>query len=160
MRIEFFGDTVESIREFDPETQLSTTQLTQVEIAPMRELTVTSRDFRNWAEAARERWSEERYARSLRDRTAFADEGEAFTGWEWLMPLVRERNSTVFDYLKDAVLVIDEPSGIESYLSEAYQSLADRFSETDAADDLGLAPEELYLTTEELRARIDQRPRA
>ena len=75
------------------------------------------------------------------------------------MPLVRERNATVFDYLKDAVLVIDEPSGIESYLSEAYQSLTDRFSETEAADDLALAPEELYLTTEELRARIDQRSR-
>jgi transcription-repair coupling factor (superfamily II helicase) len=159
VRIEFFGDTVESIREFDPETQLSTTQLSQIEIAPMRELTVTKHDFRNWAEAARERWSEERYARALRDQTAFADEGEAFPGWEWLMPLVRERNSSVFDYLKDAVLVIDDPSGIESYLSEAYQSLADRFSETEAADDLGLAPDELYLTTEELRERIDERPR-
>jgi transcription-repair coupling factor (superfamily II helicase) len=75
------------------------------------------------------------------------------------MPLVRERNSTVFEYLKDAVLVIDEPAGVESYLSEAYQSLSDRFSETDAADDLGLAPEELYLTAEELRSRIDQRAR-
>jgi transcription-repair coupling factor (superfamily II helicase) len=159
VRIEFFGDTVESIREFDPETQLSTTQLAQIEIAPMRELTVTSRDFRDWAEAARERWSEARYARSLRDRTAFAEEGEAFNGWEWLMPLVRERDSTVFDYLKDAVLVVDEPSGIDSYLSEAYQSLADRFSETEAADDLALTPDELYLTVEELRARIDQRPR-
>ncbi|MBA3512912.1 MAG: transcription-repair coupling factor [Pyrinomonadaceae bacterium] len=159
VRIEFFGDTVESIREFDPETQLSRTQLSQIEIAPMRELTVTNRDFREWTQAARERWSDPRYARSLRDRTVFADEGEAFTGWEWLMPLVRERNSTVFDYLNDALLVIDEPSGIESYLSEVYQSLADRFGETEAADDLALAPEELYLTAEELQARIHQRPR-
>ncbi len=159
VRLEFFGDTVESIREFDPETQLSTTQRAQIEIAPMRELTVTSRDFQDWAEAARERWPEARYARSLGDRTAFADEGEAFTGWEWLMPLVQNRNSTVFDYLKDAVLVVDEPSGIESHLGEVYQSLADRFSETEAADDLALAPEELYLTTEELRAKTDQRSR-
>lgn len=158
-RIEFFGDTVDSIREFDPETQLSTTQLTEVEIAPMRELAVTSRDLRAWAEAARDRWADPRYARSLRDRTAFADEGETFADWEWLMPLARERNSTVFEYLKDAVLVIDEPSGIESYLGEVYQSLADRYSETVAADDLALAPDELYLTVEELRARIDERPR-
>ncbi len=159
VRIEFFGDTVESIREFDPETQLSTTQLAQVEVAPMRELVVTTRDFRAWAEAARDRWSDERYTRALRDRTAFADEGEAFSDWEWLMSLVRERQSSVFDYLKKAVLVIDEPSGIESYLAEAYQTLADRFSETDAADDLGLAPDELYLKTEGLRARIDQQQR-
>ena len=45
VRVEFFGDTVESIREFDPETQLSTTQLTQIEIAPMRELTVMQPRF-------------------------------------------------------------------------------------------------------------------
>ena len=159
VRIEFFGDTVDSIREFDPETQLSTTQLGQTEIAPMRELAVTNRDFIRWTEAAQERWSDPRYARSLRDRTAFAAEGEAFAGWEWLMPLVRERNATVFDYLKDAVLVVDEPSGIETFLGEAYQTLAERFEETDAADDLGLAPHELYLTAEELRAKIDQQPR-
>ncbi|MGI8734829.1 MAG: transcription-repair coupling factor [Pyrinomonadaceae bacterium] len=158
-RIEFFGDTIESIREFDPETQLSTTQLLQIEIAPMRELSVTSRDFRDWAEAARDRWSEPRYARSLRDRTAFADEGESFPGWEWLLPLVRERTSTVFDYLQDAVLIVDDPSGIDSYLSEVYQSLGDRFSETDSADDLALTPDELYLPVNELQAKIEGRPR-
>ena len=37
VRIEFFGDTVDSIREFYPETQLSTQQLREVAIAPMRE---------------------------------------------------------------------------------------------------------------------------
>ncbi len=159
VRIEFFGDTVESLREFDPETQLSTTQFTHVEIAPMRELAVTASDFSAWAHAARERWAESRFARSLRDRTVFADEGESFNGWEWLLPLVRERNSSVFDYLKDAVLVIDEPAGIDSFLGDVYQTLADRYHETDAADDLALAPEELYLTVAELRTKLDQRPR-
>ena len=158
-RIEFFGDTVESIREFDPDTQLSTIQLTEAELAPMRELAVTAFDFRFWAEAARERWSDPRYARQLRDRTVFADEGEAFAGWEWLMPLVRKQNSTVFDYLKDAVLVVDEPAGIESFLSDTYQGLADRYQETDAADDVALPPEDLYLSGEELRGLIEQRTR-
>src|SRR5574341_738392 len=49
VRIEFFGNTVDSIREFDPETQLSTTHLTQAEIPPMRELIVRASDFRDWA---------------------------------------------------------------------------------------------------------------
>ncbi|MDQ2855364.1 MAG: transcription-repair coupling factor, partial [Acidobacteriota bacterium] len=155
VRVEFFGDTVESIRDFDPETQLSTTQLTMTEIAPMRELSVNSGDFRLWAEFARERWGDPRYTRALTDRTEFADEGESFNGWEWLMPLVIERKSTVFDYLKDTVFLIDEPSGIESYLADVYQTLADRYANTDAADDIGLPPEELYLTVEELRAKLD-----
>src|SRR5204863_7270725 len=53
VRIEFFGDTVDSIREFDPETQLSTAQLTEIEIAPMRELIVRPANFREWARRAR-----------------------------------------------------------------------------------------------------------
>jgi transcription-repair coupling factor (superfamily II helicase) len=154
VRVEFFGDTVDSIREFDPETQLSTMQLQRVEVAPMRELAVTREDFREWAESARARWSEERFARALRDRTVYADEGETFPGWEWLMPLVRERRASAFDYLKDAVLVVDEPSAIESYLGSVYETLAARFEETEGADELGLPPEVYYLTPEELRARL------
>src|SRR6266567_1705533 len=158
-RIEFFGDTVDSIREFDPETQLSTTQLTEIEIPPMRELMVRPSDFREWASHARMRWRDERFARSLRDRTVFADEGEDFPGWEWLISIVREEHASICDYLKDAVLVIDEPVAVENFLSSAYQTLEERFAETDAADDLALRPEELYLTAEELRSEIDARQR-
>src|SRR5712691_11723659 len=158
-RIEFFGDTVDSIRSFDQETQLSTAQLAKLEIAPMREFAVTPSDFREWAGKARERWRDERFARSLNDRTVYADEGESFPGWEWLLPLVRENGASALDYFGDAVLVIDEPATIESYLAGTFQTLAERHVETDAADDLALTPEELYLTAEELRARIDAWPR-
>jgi transcription-repair coupling factor (superfamily II helicase) len=154
-RIEFFGDTVDSIREFDPETQLSTTQLMEIEIAPMRELLVTAQDLREWGARARSRWREGRFARSLRDRTVFADEGEDFPGWEWLISLVGQSSASAFDYLNDAVLVIDEPVAIESFLSTAFQTLEDRYAETDAVDDLGLRPSELYLSAEELREKID-----
>src|SRR5436190_8445985 len=155
VRIEFFGDTVESIREFDPETQLSTTQLAQLEIAPMRELIVRAGDFREWAVRARQRWRDPRFARSLRDRTDFAEEGEDFPGWEWLISIVRERSASIFDYFKDTVLVIDEPIAVENFLTDAFQTLDQRYAETDAADDLGLRRDELYLTAEELRAEID-----
>src|SRR5438128_7046599 len=115
-RIEFFGDTVDSIREFDPETQLSTTQLIEVEIAPMRELAVKPSDFREWALLSRGRWPEARFARSLRDRTVFADEGEDFPGWEWLISIITENTASIFDYLHNAILVIDEPVAVESLL--------------------------------------------
>jgi transcription-repair coupling factor (superfamily II helicase) len=89
VRVEFFGDTVDSIREFDPETQLSVAQLQRIEIVPMREYALGADDFRLWAELARERWTDERYERALRDRTVYADEGETFAGWEWLVSLTR-----------------------------------------------------------------------
>ena len=159
VRIEFFGDTVDSLREFDPETQLSTGQLTAVEVPPMRELSVNPVDFQIWSEGARERWSDERYSRSLRDRTAFADEGEAFGGWEWLIPLTTSCNSSIFDHLKDVVIVVDEPSTIESYLGDFYERLNDRYREIDQADDIALTPEELFLNAEQIRELIGGRQR-
>ena len=156
IRIEFFGDTVDSIRKFDPETQLSVEQLKSADVVPMRELAVSAGDFKLWAEAARERWGEERYARSLRDRTVHADEGETFAGWEWLVSLLLNTGASVFDYLGDAVLVLDEPSGIEQHLAQTFETLAARFAETEAADDIGLRPEELYLTPEELREKLSK----
>jgi transcription-repair coupling factor (superfamily II helicase) len=159
VRIEFFGDEVDSIRCFDPETQLSTRQRRVVELVPMREVLLRSEDLRKWATAARSRWGDERYARALRDRTVFADEGESFAGWEWLLPLIRESTGSLFEYLKDAVLVIDEPTSVETYLGEAYQTLDDRYSATDAVDDIALRPDELYLPPEVLRANIDRLPR-
>src|SRR5258707_11723366 len=142
-RIEFFGDTVDSIREFDPETQLSTVQLSEIEIPPMRELAVSARDFRDWSMLARMRWADNRFARSLRDRTDFADEGEDFPGWEWLISLNHDNTAGVFEFLQDTVLIADEPVAVESYLSTAFQTVAERYAETDAADDLGLSPQEL-----------------
>ena len=159
VRLEFFGDTIDSLREFDPENQLSTGQLRAVEVPPMREFWATALDFQLWSEAARERWNEERFARSLRDRTAFADEGEPFAGWEWLIPISMNCTSTIFDHLGDAILVVDEPSGIESYLSEFYERLVDRYREIDQADDIALRPEELFLTDEELRQLVETRQR-
>ena len=159
VRLEFFGDTLDSLREFDPETQLSTGQLREIEVAPMQELAVRAVDFQLWAEAASERWADARYSRSLQDRTAFAAEGEAFSGWEWLIPIIRDVNSSIFEHLGDTILVIDEPVAIESYLGEVYENLASRFQEIENADDIALRPEELYWSVDELRELVQRQQR-
>ena len=158
-RVEFFGDTVDSIREFDAETQLSTNKLKEISIAPMREFAAAAPDFKDWAFFARERFSDERFARNLKDRTAFADEGEDFSGWEFLIPLVKPRASNIFDFLKDCILVVDEPVVVEKTLSEFYENLENRFAETDENDEIGLAPGELFLTGEELREKFSKQKR-
>jgi transcription-repair coupling factor (superfamily II helicase) len=160
VRVEFFGDTVDSIREFDPETQLSVAQLQRIEIVPMREYAVGADDFRLWAELARERWADERYARALRDRTVHADEGETFAGWEWLVSLVHSTPASAFDYLqRETVFVADEPAALETFLGNTYETLRARYQEMESADEIALSPEELYLTAEELRAAVGGVPR-
>ncbi|MBV9925908.1 MAG: transcription-repair coupling factor [Acidobacteria bacterium] len=156
VRVEFFGDTVDSIRRFNPETQLSVEQLQLTEIVPMRELAVGRDDFRLWAEFARDRWGDEAHARALKDRTVYADEGETFPGWEWLISLVVKSGASVFDYLRDTVLVVDEPAGVEQHLGNSFETVASRYAENDAAGEIGLRLEELYLTPEELRAGLSE----
>lgn len=157
VRIEFFGDTVDSIREFDPETQLSTGQLKEISIAPMREFAAVSSDFTDWAFFAGEKFAEDGFARNLKDRTDFASEGESFSGWEFLFPLVKPLDSTIFDHISDPVFVIDEPLVIEQSLAAYYDNLQQRYRETIESGDIGLEPAELFIDAEMLRSKLGKR---
>ncbi|MEO7674643.1 MAG: hypothetical protein ABIU09_11270, partial [Pyrinomonadaceae bacterium] len=157
MRIEFFGDTVDSIREFDAETQLSTGQMKEIAIAPMREFAASAADLQDWAFFARERWPGENLARNLKDRTDFADQGESFSGWEFLLPLVKPLTSSIFDYLNDTIFVIDEPSTVESVIGKFYYDVNRRFAALAEAGDVGLKPNELLLDAKDLRGKLNDR---
>ena len=158
-RLEFFGDNVESIRTFDPDTQLSMGQLNELSIAPMREAAVTTQDFKDWAFFAGERFRDDRFSRNLRDRTDFADDGESFSGWEFLLPLVRPLSATVFDYLSQYIFVIDEPATVEHFLAGLYEQLQKNHRSIIEIGEIGLEPRELFLTADELRAKLASKPR-
>ena len=157
VRIEFFGDTVDSIRTFDADTQLSTGQLTETALAPMREIAISPQDLKDWAFFARERWADGRYARTLKDRTDLADDGETFSGWEFLIPLVKPLNGNVLDHLDEHLLVIDEPTVVEGTLTQIYEQTAGTFASITDAGELGLDPAELFLTPDELRDHFASR---
>src|SRR5262249_15162740 len=154
VRVEFFGDEIDSIREFDPETQRSIREVKETFITPMRDERAGAADFRQWARLAREHWNDERYERALRDRTAFADEGEEFRGWEYLMPLARPLTGSVFDYLRDTILIVDEPAEVEKQVRATMEELQRGYERAEAVDELALAPDKLFLTPDELRERI------
>jgi len=154
VRIEFFGDEVDSIREFDPDTQRSIAVLNETLVTPMRDERAAGDALREWAAAARQYWSDERYDRALRDRTVHADEGEDFAGWEYLLPLIRPLTTSVFDYLRDTILVIDEPAEIEKEIRTIYEELQRDFERCESVDELGLPPEKLFLTPDEMRQWI------
>lgn len=159
MRVEFFGDEIDSIREFDPETQRSLREVKEALIAPMRDERAGAEEFRRWAKLAREHWGDDRYERALKDRLVFAEEGEQFQGWEYLLPLLRPLSASVFDYLQDTVLVIDEPAELEKQIRSTLEELQRDYERAESIDELALAPEKLFLTPDELRSRIDQTQR-
>ncbi|HEY6330139.1 MAG TPA: DEAD/DEAH box helicase, partial [Blastocatellia bacterium] len=154
-RIEFFGDVVDSIREFDIDTQRSTRRVPRSIVAPMRELSLRREDFMQWAQAAEGRWTDDRFKRDLRLKLSHAERGDPFPGWEYLLPLTRQVNSSVLDYFKNAILVVDEPSEIEKSARDLFENLADRYARADEEGDLALPPPQLFLSGDELRSRFE-----
>lgn len=158
VRIEFFGDTVESLREFDPDDQRSTNPLRRIDILPMQEQFVTREMFRDWAGKARRRWENERYHDDLNEKLVFADDGEPFPGSQFLIPASQPLSATLVDYLDEAVFVLDEPELLNEGYSEYFHTLQHRYEQTESVGGLALPPEEAFLSPDELAGSLEQYP--
>jgi transcription-repair coupling factor (superfamily II helicase) len=91
IRIEFFGDTIESIRTFSVSTQRSTAQRNDCVVLPSREVKASGRAYeRAWESASLEDTYRER-VESEPDRP----------GLEWLAGSLGERRARIFDYFTD-----------------------------------------------------------
>ena len=86
VRIEFFGDEVESIREFDPATQRSIELIPSCEIVPVREMVLTEPEVARWHEEAPLYWNEIRFAEALKEKLQFTGSRELFNGFEYVFP--------------------------------------------------------------------------
>src|SRR5262249_15495287 len=113
VRIEFFGDTVDSIREFDLDDQRSRGPVQYIDVLPMQDMVISHEMLRDWGGRARQRWSDDDYQKDLNEKLVFADNGELFPGAGYLMPIVQPMESTLLDYVESAVLVLDEPEVLE-----------------------------------------------
>src|SRR5205085_8660361 len=79
VRIEFFGDSVDSIREFDLDDQRSRGPVQHIDILPMQDVVISHEMLRDWGRKARGRWSESS-EKDLNEKLIFADNGEFFPG--------------------------------------------------------------------------------
>jgi transcription-repair coupling factor (superfamily II helicase) len=96
VRLDFFGDTLESIRSFDPETQRTDAELRALDLVPMAEFQLTSdtiRQFRTGYVAA--------FGAADPDDVLYeaVSDGRRHAGMEHWLPLFHQRMETLFDYL-------------------------------------------------------------
>ncbi|MFI4973943.1 MAG: transcription-repair coupling factor [Caulobacterales bacterium] len=104
VRLDLFGDTLESIRAFDRETQRSTKQLKAVDLMPVSEALLDAdsiaRFRRGYVAAFGAPGDDQLYAT--------VSEGGRRAGLEHWLPLFYEEMATLFDYLpKDALICVD-----------------------------------------------------
>ena len=104
VRLDFFGDTLESIRSFDPETQRTNAELRALDLVPMAEFQLTSdtiRLFRTGYVAA--------FGAAGPDDVLYAavSEGRRYAGMEHWLPLFHKGMETLFDYLEGTPVALD-----------------------------------------------------
>ncbi len=158
VRLEFFGDRLESLREFDVDTQRSIGTVERIEMVPMREYSPGPELLRRWAEEAPANWSEP-FLPHLAEELSLARQGEWFPACEFLLPVVDPPDHTIFDYLRGYRLVVCERESAEAALDKHHAELYERFVDRIEAHKPVVAPDRIYLRTEELRAAIDLMPR-
>src|SRR6266542_4029901 len=100
VRIDLYGDEIESLREFSPATQLSTGQVSRMDVHPCRELLPTEETRRLAEEAiARHRGQ----YRALLERVS---QGLVFEGMEQAIPLIHDRLPFLADLLPTGAWVV------------------------------------------------------
>jgi transcription-repair coupling factor (superfamily II helicase) len=102
-RLDLFGEEIESIRTFDPDTQRSLYPVKQVRLLPGREFALDEAA----RTAARGRWRE-RFEGDPSKARIYRDLGSgiASPGIEYYLPLFHTEQASIFDYLPDTALVV------------------------------------------------------
>jgi transcription-repair coupling factor (superfamily II helicase) len=161
VRLDFFGDTLESIRTFDPETQRSNDQLRALDLVPVAEFQLTTETIR----AFRTGYVKAFGATHADDLLYQAvSEGRRYPGMEHWLPLFHDRLDTVFDYLPGTPVVV-EPlaedaakerfAQIADYYEARTQNMAPSAHSAAGAPYKPLPPDRLYLAEAEWRERLD-----
>ncbi len=159
LRIDFFGDQIESLKLFDPETQRSTRRLEEAVILPARELILPSetdplveRIFSRAEEYKLPPDKRETYVRAL--ETGHFLEPEPV----WI-PLLYKTPASLWDYLaQETLVVLFEP---EAFWEEAQifeEKVQVGWRRATESKRLLVEAEESFLTTDELRALVDKWP--
>jgi transcription-repair coupling factor (superfamily II helicase) len=151
-RIELFDDEIESIRTFDPETQRSDHKVDAVRLLPAREFPLTEESAKAFRNTLRERFPiDPRRCPLYQD----IKEGATPAGIEYYLPLFFARTETLFDYLADgALFVLGEGAldAADTFWTQTGERYAQRAHDVERPV---LPPAELYLTTQQLRERLN-----
>nr|WP_245396670.1 transcription-repair coupling factor [Jiella sonneratiae] len=104
VRLDFFGDTLETVRAFDPASQRTTRQLKRFELSPVSEVTLTDETISRFRSNYIKRFGAAQRGDALYESIS---EGRRFSGMEHWLPLFYERLDTLFDHCRGFAFVLD-----------------------------------------------------
>jgi transcription-repair coupling factor (superfamily II helicase) len=159
VRLDMFGDTIESLRSFDPATQRSAGTLTSLVLRPVSEVALdkdsVARFRTGWREAFGPGAAEDPLYLSV-------SEGRKHAGMEHWVPLFHDRMETLLDYLPGASVSLDHQA--DDVLTARLEMVADHYQARRMVPRDGevpyrpLPPDRLYLDRAGWDAMLADRP--
>jgi len=155
VRIEFFGDEIESIRKFDPATQRSSSPADEAVLLPLSE-TPVSEELLGGIHA---RLSGRRVSGSgeIVEQAVRAGGVTTFPGWEFYAP-VAGAAGTLFDLMPNALVIADEPELLKIE-SEQFWARIEEAHERSGIGNL-VRPSDLYVPPEQWWHKLQTLPGA
>ncbi len=153
VRLEFFGDEVESLRRFDPDTQRSLQPLDAAVLLPLTETPVTEKLLA----AVHARLSGSQLDSSLDDAPQrYAAAGvTVFPGWEFFAA-VAGAETTLLGLFKRPVVFVEEPGMLRNHLERWWNKLEQRHDRSNIGS--LVQPRDLYREPELMLALISNQP--
>ncbi len=156
VRIELFGDTVDSLRSFDTDHQRSTGQLDEVVVGPAVENPPTEQAIRRLTkhlEAGRQQSTGDvPTLKRLRARLDQLQEQGYFPGLETLAGLAVSRPTPLLAYAERLLWIVDEPERTDDELIRAAHEL--RVSYEQSEERILPPPPELFVDPQEIRSQL------
>jgi transcription-repair coupling factor (superfamily II helicase) len=156
LRLEFFGDSVESVRTFDPDTQRSLRDLEAARILPVKEVLFLPEFQETAAENLRKKSAgAEEPPEGIREVLERVREGISFGGADNYLPLFYPTLESFLDYLPpETLLVLEDPPELDDRLSRIWEEIRESREEQAGQGKFWPAPEELFLTREDFAGLI------
>jgi len=154
LRLDFFGDEIETLRRFDPATQRTTENVESITLLPASETLLDEASIKRFRGRYRELFGATATGDPLYQAVS---DGRRLAGMEHWLPLFEEKLGTLFDHLESARLWIAD-SGVAAALDQRFEAITDYHANRIAAASTApgayrpLAPDQLYLTAKEWRA--------
>jgi transcription-repair coupling factor (superfamily II helicase) len=160
VRIEFFGDTAETIRYFDPLTQRSLQAVDELVLLPSKEILLTDEVLADISPRLKA-CCDDLEIPADRRRAIHEELKNAvyFQGVEFLQPLLHPGLETIFDYAPGATLVLLDPEAIREAVSRYGEEIASGADKARSVKRPHAPPAELFLNASDLDAIITGRSR-
>ncbi len=162
LRFDFFGDTVESIRFFDPISQRSVDELEEAILLPCSDVLFPAgeaplADLTDRFDRQREElgWDYDQLGRI----TEQLESRRRFPGIEFFLPLFYDQPSHPLAFLpKETILCLHDPQRITQAVDLTWERIEANYREVTAAQGPALPPGRLFLGREELAQALAAHP--